>query len=369
MKQAPHAWFQCFANHIATAGFVATMSDSSLFVYKNGDDIAYLLLYVDDIVLTASSTPLLQRVIEHLRQAFAMKDLGPLHFFLGIKVTRNKHGFFLSQASYAEEILDRAGMTNCNIAPTPIDTKPKLSSQEGNLASDGEFYRSIIGALQYLTLTRPGIAYAVNQVCLHMHAPRDSHWALVKRILRYLRGTLQHGVHVTSSPSTSMIAYSDADWGGCPDTRRLTSGYCVFLGGSLISWSSKRQTTVSRSSAEAEYRAVANAAAECCWLRNLLRELHVEVKKATVIYCDNISAVYLSENPVHHRRTKHVELDVHFVREKVAVGALRVLHVPTQHRFADIMTKGLPTALFEDFRSSLCVDMSNTRTEGGCWRL
>jgi len=132
-----------------------------------------------------------------------------------------------------------------------------------------------------------------------------------------------------------------------------------------VSWSSKRQTTVSRSSAEAEYRAVANAAAECCWLRNLLRELHVRIDKATVIYCDDVSAVYLSENPVHHRRTKHVELDIHFVREKVALGQFKVLHIPTQHQFADIMTKGLPTTLFNEFRDSLCIRTTDASTEGG----
>jgi hypothetical protein len=163
------------------------------------------------------------------------------------------------------------------------------------------------------------------------------------------------GLTLTASSDTSLVAYSDADWAGCPDTRRSTSGYCVYLGPSLISWSSKRQPTVSRSSAEAEYRAVANAVAECSWLRQLLQELHCPVPKATIVYCDNVSAVYLSANPVHHRRTKHIELDIHFVREHVALGRVRVLHVPTDQQFADVMTKGLPTSTFESFRSSLCV--------------
>ena len=136
--------------------------------------------------------------------------------------------------------------------------------------SDAPFYRSIVGALQYLTLIRPDLQYAVQQVCLHMHAHRDSHWTLVKRILRYIRGTMTLGLTLTASTSLEMVAYSDADWAGCPDTRRSTSGYYVYLGPSLISWSSKRQPTVSRSSAEAEYRAVANIVAECTWLRQLL---------------------------------------------------------------------------------------------------
>jgi len=202
----------------------------------------------------------------------------------------------------------------------PIDTKQKLPASDGEQVEDATFYHSITGALQYLTLTRPDIAYAVNQACLYMHSPRETHWNLVKRILRYLRGTIDCGLVISSSTSTDLKAYSDADWGGCPDTCRSTSGYCVYLGDSLISWSSKRQPTVSRSNAEAEYRGVANAARECCWLRNLLTELHVKIDKATVIYYDNVSAVYLSKNPVHHRRTKHMELDIHFVRERVALG-------------------------------------------------
>jgi len=162
-----------------------------------------------------------------------------------------------------------------------------------------------------------------------MHAPRDVHWTAVKRILRYIRGAMDLGLTLRASTTTDLVAYSDADWVGCPDTRRSTSGYCIFLGPSLVSWSSKRQPTVSRSSAEAEYRVVANVVAECSWLRQLLHELSCPVEKATVVYCDNVSAVYLSANPVHHRRTKHIELDIHFVRDQVALGHVRVLHVST----------------------------------------
>ncbi|XP_051229214.1 uncharacterized mitochondrial protein AtMg00810-like [Lolium perenne] len=219
-----------------------------------------------------------------LRDEFALKDLGPLHYFLGIEVVRRADGFFLHQRKYAHELLERAGMLNCNPVPTPVDTKAKLSASDGSLASDAPFYRSIIGALQYLTLTRPELQYAVQQVCLHMHAPRDAHWVAAKRILRYVCGTMGYSLSLHASPSTStdLVAYSDADWAGCPDTRRSTSGYCVYLGSSLVSWSSKRQPTVSLSSAEAEYRAVANAVVECTWLRQLLSELSCPVDKATV---------------------------------------------------------------------------------------
>ncbi|GKD33955.1 ribonuclease H-like domain-containing protein, partial [Tanacetum coccineum] len=179
----------------------------------------------------------------------------------------------------------------------------------------------------------------------------------------YVRGTLTSGLQLYSSTTSSLVAYSDADWAGCPTTRRSTSGYCVFLGNNLLSWSSKRQFTLSRSSAEAEYRGVANAVAKTCWLRNLLRELHTPLSTATIVYCDNVSVVYLSSNPVQHQRTKHIEIDIHYL---VTTGHIRVLHVPSRYQYADIFTKGLPTALFDEFRDSLSVRSSPAQTAGGC---
>jgi hypothetical protein len=355
LKQAPRAWYSRFATFLVSLGFTEAKSDTSLFVYRRGDETAYLLLYVDDIVLTASSQHLLQTIIRSLQQEFAMKDLGVLHHFLGVTVEPRPSGLFLHQRQYALDILERAGMTNCKPCTTPVDTKGKQSEAEGPSVTDPTAYRSLAGALQYLTFTRPDITYAVQQVCLHMHDPREPHLTALKRLLRYLRGTVDYGLLLHRSSSADLVVYTDADWGGCPDTRRSTSGYAVFLGGNLVSWSSKRQQVVSRSSAEAEYRAVANGVAEASWLRQLLAELHCSLTKSTVVYCDNVSAVYLSTNPVQHQRTKHVEIDLHFVRDFVAIGAVRVLHVPTTSQFADIFTKGLPTSTFAEFRSSLNV--------------
>jgi hypothetical protein len=163
----------------------------------------------------------------------------PLHFFLGIHVQRSLSGFFLHQAKYAKDIFDRAGMVNCKPAPTPVSTSSKSSATDVSPAPDGSFYRSIAGTLQYLTLTRPDLTYAVNQAYLHMHVLHDSHWALVKRILRYIRGTTGHGVHIYGSAGVQIKAYSDADWAGCPDTRHSMSGDCIFIGDSLVAWSSK----------------------------------------------------------------------------------------------------------------------------------
>jgi hypothetical protein len=182
-----------------------------------------------------------------------------------------------------------------------------------------------------------------------MHALQDYHASMLKRVLWYLKGTIDPSLHLHVAASTTLTAYTNVDWAGCSDIRHSTSGFCVYIEDALMSWSSKRQNTILRSSAEAEYRGVTNTVVECTWLRHLLAELHHGVKQTTIIYCDNVSAVYMSKNPVHHRRTKHIELDIHFVREKVAVGEIRVLHVPSDNQFVDIFTKGLPLVLHEDF--------------------
>jgi hypothetical protein len=186
-----------------------------------------------------------------------------------------------------------------------------------------------------------------------MHDPHESHLTALKSIIRYLQGTTDHGLLPRSTSVSELVVLTDADWAGCLDTRRSTSGYAAFLGDNLVSWSSNRQKVVSRSSAEVEYRAVANSVAEACWLRQLLQELHNPLHRNTLVYCDNISVVYLSTNLVQHHRTKHVEIYIHFVRERVATGEVRVQHVPTTSQFADIFTKGLPSFVFLEFKTSL----------------
>ncbi|GKD55277.1 ribonuclease H-like domain-containing protein [Tanacetum coccineum] len=229
-------------------------------------------------------------------------------------------------------------MVNCNSSRTPVDTESKLGP-EGDPVSDPMLYRNLASSLQYLTFTRPDLSYVVQQVCLYMHDPREPHMTTLKRILRYA---------------------------GCPATRRSTSGYCILLGNNLLSWSSKRQHTLSRSSAEAEYRGVANAIAETNWLRNLLLELHTPLQTATLVYCDNLSAIYLSANPVQHQRMKNIKIDIHFVRDMVTQGYVCVLHVPSRYQYAEIFTKGLPSALVEEFRTSLSVRSSVAQTARKC---
>ncbi|GJT27040.1 ribonuclease H-like domain-containing protein [Tanacetum coccineum] len=292
----------------------------------HGSQVAYLLIYVDDIILTSSSPALLQQIIDSLHKEFDMTDLGALNYFLGISTDRTSTGLFLSQKKYALQLLECAHMVHCNPSRTPVDTESKLGP-EGVPVQDPTLYRSLAGGLQYLTFTRPDLYYAVQQVCLYMHDPREPHFAALKRIMRYVRGTVDFGLQLYASATTSLVGYTDADWAGCPFTR----------------------------SSEAEYRGVANVVAETAWLRNLLRELHSPLSTATLVYCDNVSVVYMSANPVQHQQTKQIEIDIHFVRDMVTAGQVRVLHVLSRVQYADIFTKGLPSVLFEDFRSSLSV--------------
>ncbi|XP_050908233.1 uncharacterized mitochondrial protein AtMg00810-like [Lathyrus oleraceus] len=317
--------------------------------------MVYILLYVDNIILITFTLVLRQLIMSLLASEFAMKDLGPLSYFMSIAVSRHPDGIFLSQSTYASKIIERVGMVSCKPSATPVDTKQELITSPNTSYEDPSLYRSLPGAQQYLTFTRPDISYAVQQVCLHMHAPRTERMLSLKRILRYVHGTLHFGLHLSPSPITKLISYTNADWGGCPDTRRSTSSYCVFLGDNLISWSSKRQPNLSRSSAEAKYRGIANVVSELCWIHNLLLELHFLIPRATLVYCNNVSAIYLSGNHVQHQRTKHIEMDIHFVQEKVARCQAHVLHVPSRHQIADIFTKRLPPILFDDFRTSLSV--------------
>jgi hypothetical protein len=215
--------------------------------------MVYLLLYIDDIVLTASSVALLQQTISAIKQEFTMKDLGPLHHFFGVFVQHQAGGLFLTQRQFALDILERAGMVDCKLVLTPVDTQAKVSAESGPHVADPTHFRSLAGALQYLTFIRLDIANVVQQICHHMHDPREPHLTVMKCTLRYLRGTLDYGLLLRCSTSNELTVYTDVDWAGCPDTRRSTSGYMVFLGTNLISWSSKRQNVISRSSAEAEY--------------------------------------------------------------------------------------------------------------------
>ncbi|KAD5961904.1 hypothetical protein E3N88_13377 [Mikania micrantha] len=214
-------------------------------------------------------------------------------------------------------------------------------------------------------MSRPDITFAVNKVCQFMHSPTENHWSAVKRILRYLQDTSNYGLLIqhqstsvlraSTASCSSLTAFSDADWAGCPDDRRSTGGFAIYLGSNLISWCARKQRTVSRSSTESEYKALADTVTELTWLEALLQELNVSMASTPVLWCDNLGATYLSANPVFHARTKHVEIDFHFVREKVAQKKLSVQFIKTDDQIADVFTKPLSSQRFMFLRSKLQV--------------
>jgi histone deacetylase 1/2 len=262
-------------------------------------------VYVDDIIVVSSSPKAVEALLADLKKDFALKDLGDLSYFLGIGVKKASDNILLSQSKYAGDLLKRVGMELCKPVATPLSTSEKLSSYVGSPLGpeDATKYRSIVGALQYLTLTRPDISFSVNKVCQYLHAPTTQHWTAVKRILRYVKHTLNLSIHIRKSFSLLVSAFSDADWAGCSDDRKSTDGYAVFLGPNLISWSARKQATVSRSSTEAEYKAMANATPEVMWIQILMDELKISCPRTARLWCDNMGAKYLSSNPVFHART------------------------------------------------------------------
>jgi hypothetical protein len=354
LKQAPRAWYARLCAKLISLGFTPSKADTSLFYYNRGRHKLFVLVYVDDIIVASSSSDATKALLSDLEKEFALKDLGDLHYFLGIEVKKVKDGLVLTQQRYASDILSRSGMSKCKAADTPLSSTEKLSAHDGHVLgpSDATKYRSLVGALQYLTLTRPDLCFAVNKVCQYLHSPTTTHWSAAKRILRYVQGSLNL-LKVGNSKTMEVSAFSDADWAGCVDDRRLTGGFAVFLGKNLISWSARKQPTVSRSSTEAEYKSLANATAEMIWVQKLLMELGVPHPPQARLWCDNIGAKYLSANPVFHARTKHIEIDFHFVRERVAQKLLEISFISTKDQIADGFTKALPRVKLREFRSNL----------------
>ncbi|RVW89378.1 Retrovirus-related Pol polyprotein from transposon RE1 [Vitis vinifera] len=336
-------------------GFNSSRTDSSMFVHFGRHSTLIVLVYVDDIIVTGSSPILIQQLIHKLHSLFALRDLGQLSYFLGIEVTYDGGSLHLSQRKYITDLLQRTSMLDSKAAATPGTVGLFLSQFDGDLMDDVTMYRSVVGALQYATLTRPDIAFSVNKACQFMHRPTSTHWSSIKRILRYLKGTITHGLLLQPSAHFTIQAYTDADWGAQPDDRRSSSGYLVYLGNNLVSWTASKQKVVSRSSAESEYRGLAIATAEIIWTQALLRELCISITSIPTLYYDNISAYYMAKNPVFHARTKHIEIDLHFIRDQVLHNKLQLQYIPSTDQPADILTKHLTSSRFLSLRSHLCL--------------
>jgi transposase InsO family protein len=356
LKQAPRAWFTRLSQALFELGFHSSSVDTSLFIYFHSSVTLYLLVYVDDILITGTDTTVLHSIIKQLQSVFAMKDLGDLGFFLGMQAHRDSTGLHIRQSKYIIDLLHNSSMAGAKPYSAPSISGSKLSASTGDPLSDQDTttYRQVVGALQYCTITRPDIAYSVNQLCQFMHSPTSDHWVAAKRVLRYLKGSVDHGL-LFRKGSLTLEAFCDSDWAGDPDSRRSTTGFGVFLGPCLVSWCAKKQPVVARSSTEAEYRALAVVTTEVYWLRMLLKDLRISLHVPPTIWCDNIGALALASNPVYHARTKHIEVDYHFVREKVVNKDILVKFISTHDQLADVFTKGLTSARFCFLRNKLKV--------------
>ncbi|WJZ96954.1 hypothetical protein VitviT2T_015594 [Vitis vinifera] len=330
LKQAPRAWFAKFSSTIFRLGYTASPYDSALFLRRTDNGTILVLLYVDDMIITGDDLSGIQELKDFLSQQFEMKDLGHLSYFLGLEITHSTDGLYITQAKYASDLLSQAGLTDSKTVDTPVELNAHLTPLGGKPLSNPSLYRRLVGSLVYLTVTRPDISYAVHQVSQYLSAPRSTHYAAVLRILRYPKGTLFHGLFYSAQSPLVLRAFSDADWAGDPTDRRSTTGYCFLLGSSLISWRSKKQTFVARSSTEAEYRALADTTSELLWLRWLLKDLGVSTSSATPLYCDNQSAIHIAHNDVFHERTKHIEIDCHFIRYHLLHGALKLFSISSK---------------------------------------
>ncbi|XP_014660660.1 uncharacterized protein LOC106804322 [Setaria italica] len=343
-----------------------TDAASSLVVVLQGHMVVVKVPQALLILMKAFSVSFAQRayfddlaidwLLNHFRDDFALKDLGPLHYFLGIEVTASSGELLLTQSKYAKDLIFEAGLKDCKPMHTPMAVSEKLQVDVGDPLDleTATRYRNIVGGLQYLTLTRPDIAFAFNKVCQYFHCLTLVHYFAVKHILRYISGTISYVLKFVQS-SNVISAFSDADWAGCSDDRKSTGGFGVFFGANLISWQAKKQAIVSRSSTDVEYKALLNATTEIMWVQSLLDELGISQHKVHILWCDNIGATYLSTNPVFHARTKHIEVDYHFVRERVAKKQLDVRIISSHDQVADGFTKSIPVHHLVEFHRNLNV--------------
>ncbi|KAL0641708.1 hypothetical protein Bca4012_103634 [Brassica carinata] len=302
-----------------------------------------LLVYVDDIIITGSDKEGIKATKEFLKSMFEIKDLGEMKYFLGIEICRSKEGLFMSQRKYTLDLLKGAGAYGGKTARMPMEDGYKVP-REGEIEDskpfhDPKLYRSLVGKLIYLTITRPDICFAVNQVSQHMQLPKEHHWRMVERLLMYLNGSPDQGVWMGCNGSTEVVGYCDADWAGDRADRRSTTGYCTFIGGNLVTWKSKKQKVVSCSSAEAEYRAMLKLTNELVWIKGILKHLEIAQDTPMTMHCDNQAAIHIASNSVFHERTKHIEVDCHKVRQMIVLGVILPCYTRSEDQLADVFTK------------------------------
>uniref|UniRef100_A0A2N9GD76 CCHC-type domain-containing protein n=1 Tax=Fagus sylvatica TaxID=28930 RepID=A0A2N9GD76_FAGSY len=349
LKQASRNWFFKLTTVLLDAGFTQSQADHSLFTLVSTTSITIVLVYVDDILVAGNDLSQIETFKHALSTNFKTKDLGPLKYFLGLEVARSPKGIFLNQRKYALDILNDSGQLGARTASFPMEQNLKLTNQDGTPLSDPSPYRRLVGRLIYLTITRPDIVFAVNILSQFMHAPRLPHMQAATRVLRYIKGSPGQGILFPSSNTLHVTAYTDSDWASCPTTRRSTTGYFIQLGTSPISWRTKKQTTVARSSAEAEYRAMAVTTCELTWLKQLLADFGISHPEPFSLHCDNQSALHIAHNPVFHERTKHIEIDCHIIRDKIRSGLLTAVHTSSHEQLAGHLHQSLRPRPFSSF--------------------
>ncbi|KAJ0615698.1 putative RNA-directed DNA polymerase [Helianthus annuus] len=368
LKQSPRVWFGRFTLAMRKYGYQQSNSDHTLFLKQRNGLITCLIIYVDDMIITGNDKGEMEQLRQNLFAEFEMKDLGRLKYFLGIEVLRSEQGIFICQKKYILDLLAETGMVDCKPMETPMMTNHKLHMEPKAKLADKERYQRLVGKLIYLSHTRPDIAYAVGVVSQFMHEPQAAHMEAVIRIIRYLKGTPNHGVLFKSNGHLEIQAYTDADWAGDKGNRRSTSGYFTLVGGNLVTWRSKKQKVVALSSAEAEFRGIARGLAEILWIKKLLTELGFPPKGTSRMMCDNEAAIQISENPVQHDRTKHVEIDRHFIKEKLEAGIIELPFVRSEDQLADILTKAVNGRIFNHCLGKLSFGDPTTQLEGECWK-
>ncbi|KAK1437640.1 hypothetical protein QVD17_03434 [Tagetes erecta] len=356
LKQAPRAWNDKIDSYFLGHGYERSLNEPSLYVKRSsGGNIIYVCLYVDDIICTSSCDNMIKEFKQGMEEAFEMTDVGKLKLFLGLEVQQTKDGIFLGQEQYAKGLVSKFGVKDSKEEVTPMNCNEKLQLDDEADKANEEQFRSLVGGLLYLTHSRPDLAYAVSLISRFMQSPSKIHMGAAKRILKYVASTTKFGIWYKRSQEIDLVGYSDSDWASCVDDRKSISAYVFTLGTGVVSWRSKKQTTVALSSTEAEYISASGATCQALWLRRILEDLGYNIDKATVIYCDNKSAINLSKNPVTDGRTRHIDIKYHFIREMIGKGLINLRFCRTHEQVADVLTKSLSREKFVHFRHNLGV--------------
>ena len=371
LKQAPRQWYFKLRAFLEENGWRVSNFDPSVFIQDDRNLI--MEVYVDDINIFGMDEGQIIAMKEQLASHFNMTDLGLCAYYLGMHVHQNPSGdVHLHQESYVKQILERYGLQGIHPRKTPMRTNLKLAKNNSR-PQPLQFqrrYQSKVGALNYaMVVTRPDIAEAVGVVSRFCADPTEDHMRAVDDIYAYLKYTPDLGLHFKKDcPDQDLHAYVDADWAGCPDTRRSTTGYVVKLAGSPVSWSSRRQRTVAMSTCEAEYVAGYKASQEIIWIQNMINDLRIKTLEATStpLLIDNNAALRLTRNPELHDRTKHIELKYHFLREMTLSGRINTQRVSTKDNLADLLTKPLPRDTHEKLVNGLGMDKSSCTELAAC---